>query len=76
LDRDGRRHRFGRLRTSFVPPHKFVQAQGACGLLHSRSRICLGRSRNASYAVQFDDSSRYSKSAAPKIDTTVSIERF
>jgi hypothetical protein len=63
-------------RRRVVLTHKFGQAQGACGLLRLRSRIYPGKSRYSSYTVQFDDSSRYAKSAAPKIDTTVSIERF
>lgn len=56
--------------------HDFGVAQGACGTLKSKSRIFPGHARYSSYAVQFDNSSGYSKSSAPKVDTSVTIERF
>jgi hypothetical protein len=56
--------------------HDFGVAEGACGVLNSKSRIFPGRARYSSYTVQFDNSRAYSKSTTQKIETNVSIERF
>lgn len=56
--------------------HKFGFAQGACGVLTARSKIYPGRSRYSNYSVQIDDLQKYSKSATPRFDTTVEVERF
>lgn len=59
-----------------VLTHDFGVAEGACGVLNSKSRIFPGRARYSSYTVQFDDSRAYSKSTTQKVETNVSIERF
>jgi hypothetical protein len=56
--------------------HRFGTARGACGVLRAKSKIYPGRSRYSTYIVQIDDSKKYSKSAAPKFSTTVTIQRL
>jgi hypothetical protein len=53
--------------------YRFGTAQGACGLLKAKAKIYPGKSRYTSYAVQFDDSKKYSKASAPKFQTSVTV---
>lgn len=56
---------------------RFGTASGACGQLAVKSlNYPSRRPPYSSYTVQFDDSSHYSKSSVPKIDTTLRLERF
>lgn len=60
------------LRRHPVARARFGRAQGACGVLKVRALLYPGgHPHNKSYKVQIDDSKRYSKQAAPRIDTTL-----
>ena len=53
---------------------KLGRAEGACGVLKTRARVYPSlHPRYRRYSVQIDDAQRYSKHAAPKLDTTLKI---
>jgi hypothetical protein len=65
------------MRKKIVATARFGKASGPCGTLHQRALLYPGgRPRNSVYNVAFESTSRYSKTAFPRVTGKLSIQHF
>jgi hypothetical protein len=60
-----------------IATQRFGRASGICGLLKAKARLFpLRDPPGGKYKVQMDDSRKYRAKSLPRVDSTLSIERF
>lgn len=60
-----------------VATQRFGRATGICGLLKAKAHLFPPRNpASGTYKVQIDDSRKYRAKSLPRVDSTLSIERF
>jgi hypothetical protein len=73
------KHVFGfwRSKNKTVGTIKFGKTHGACGMLKQKALLFPGgHPKNDTYKVTFENTSKYSKNAFPRITATLNIVRF
>jgi len=55
---------------------KFGRATGACGTLKTKAKLYPSHQKYESYTVQFDDSSKYSATALPRLVEMLTVFKF